>query len=365
MDTVVLIPAYKPDMRLCVLAESLKKSYLVLIVDDGSGREYDGVFEACKAHATVLRYENNRGKGGAMKYAFEKIPELFPDALCIVTADADGQHTAEDIEKTASAQKEKGGLVLGSRAFCGDVPFKSKWGNAITRFVFSVASGKRVYDTQTGLRAFGREYLDEFSVLHGDRYEYEMTMLMYAAENKIPITDVEIETIYVNNNEGSHFNPFKDSLRIYGVIYNNSTFLKCITSSLLSFFLEVVVLTLLSKFVFTGNAVVPAVLRGTPLEEFFDPAFVISWIISSFFNYNLNRVWVFRSDIKYIKGLAGYYSLAIVTFFVKFLIYGLFKNILAGIPSDVVKNDVSDIIAATFMYIINYIVQKKVLFKKK
>lgn len=365
MDTVVLIPAYKPDMRLCTLAGELKTKYSVLIVDDGSGKDFDEVFEACKAHATVLRYEVNRGKGGAMKYAFSKIPDVFPKANCIVTADADGQHTAEDIEKTAKAQRENGGLVLGSRAFTGEVPFRSKWGNAITRCAFAFASGVKVYDTQTGLRAFGKEYLKEFSTLHGDRYEYEMTMLMYAAENKIPITEVEIETIYENNNECSHFNPFKDSLKIYGVIYNNSTLLKCVTSSLVSFFAEIIILTLLSKFVFTGNFLVPAAVRRTLLEAFFDPAFAISWLVSSFLNYNINRAWVFRSDIKYAKGLLEYYSLAVVTFLLKFLIYGCLKNLLSVMSNDVLRNDISDAISATVMYIINYIIQKEIIFRKK
>lgn len=364
METVVLIPAYKPDERLCILAENLKSSYSVLIVDDGSGKDFDEVFEKCMQYATVLRYEVNRGKGGAMKYAFERIPELFPEAMCIVTADADGQHTAEDIEKTASAQREKGGLVLGSRAFTGDVPFRSKWGNALTRFVFAVASGKRVYDTQTGLRAFGKEYLQCFSALRGDRYEYEMTMLMYAAENKIPITEVEIETIYESNNETSHFNPFKDSFKIYAVIFNNSTLLKCLVSSLASFFLEIAALSVLTHFITVGFAV-PDALIGTPFDEFFDIAFVLSWLISSFFNYNVNRAWVFRSDVNYFKGLGEYYSLAVFTFLIKLLIYGVFKNILLGISGVILRNDLSDAISAVIMYVINYIVQKKFIFRKR
>lgn len=364
METVVLVPAYKPDERLCALSENLCKNYDVLIVDDGSGKKYDGIFEKCDRFATVLRYETNRGKGGAMKYAFEKIPQIFPDANCIVTADADGQHTAEDIEKTASAQKTNGGLVLGSRAFTGDVPFRSKWGNALTRLVFAIASGKKVYDTQTGLRAFGKEYLPSFSTLHGDRYEYEMTMLMYAAENKIPITEVEIETIYENNNETSHFDPFKDSLKIYGVIFKNSTFLKCLVSSVASFVIEIAALSVLSHFISTPYAV-PNVFVDTPLEEFFDVAFVLSWLISSFFNYNVNKAWVFRSDVNYAKGLGEYYSLAVFTFLIKFMFYGIFKNVFSAIPNDILKNDVSDAVSAVIMYVINYVVQKKFIFKKK
>ena len=136
MDKLVLIPAYKPDGRLTGVCRALSENYSVLVVDDGSGADFDGVFSDSAEFATVLRYEKNRGKGGALKYGFSKVKELFPDAKFVITADADGQHKAEDIAAVAEKVEETGGLVLGSRQFTGKVPARSAFGNSMTRIVF-------------------------------------------------------------------------------------------------------------------------------------------------------------------------------------------------------------------------------------
>ncbi len=361
MDTVVLIPAYKPDMRLTALVERLCDKYGVLVVDDGGGSDYDEVFASCERFATVLRYPVNKGKGGAMKYGFSRLKELFPDASYVVTADADGQHTPEDIGKVADSLREKGGLVLGSRAFTGKVPFRSKAGNTITRWVFALASGTKVYDTQTGLRGFSFDYLEEFSSLEGDRYEYEMTMLMYAAEKKIPIYEVEIETIYENDNESSHFNAVKDSIKIYSIIFRCSCILKYFASSVLAFIVNYVLFLLLLNFVFTGETALPVqgVINKVLTLGHRECALVFAWIVSSFTNFTLNRVWVFKSDVGVVKGAAEYYSLAVVSFLIKALLFELFVRLLF-IPEWIAVP-----VSEAAMYIINYIVQKKFIFKKK
>ena len=360
MEKLVMIPAYKPDQRLTELCKKLSENYAVLVVDDGSGKEYDEVFGETSSYATVLRYEKNRGKGGALKYGFSKISELFPECAFIVTADADGQHTPKDIGKVADEVSSSGGLVLGSRAFTGKVPLRSAFGNSVTRFIFRFASGTKIRDTQTGLRAFGKDLLDEFSTLKGDRYEYEMTQLMYAAQKKIPIKEVDIETIYEDNNSSSHFNKFKDSFRIYKVIYSNSTVLKFITSSLVSFGLYYLLVMLLTNFVFTGDTLFehPAFLKKliTPV----DFATGLSWIAGSFLNFMLNKNWVFKLKERFIAALGEYYSLAIITFALKnFVFLKLFYEVL-HIPLWL-----SVPMSELGMYVLNYLIQKKFIFKNK
>jgi len=359
MDKLIFIPAYKPDCRLTELCRKLADEYRVLVVDDGSGTECDEVFDNTAKFATVLRYEKNRGKGGALKYGFSKIPELFPEVEYIITADADGQHTPNDIAKVASAVIENGGLVIGSREFTGKVPPRSAFGNSVTRLVFRFASGAKVRDTQTGLRAFGKEYLGEFSSLKGDRYEYEMTQLMHCAEKKIPISEVAIETIYENDNETSHFNPLKDSLKIYKVIYLNSPILKYITSSLVSFLIYYVLVLVLKNFVFTGDVLFekPEFLRKalTPV----DLATGLSWVVSSFVNFMINKNFAFRSNEKFLPALGEYYSLAIVTYAIKNFVLLKFFYEVVGIPLWIALP-----ISEIAMYVVNYIVQKKFIFKK-
>ena len=225
--------------------------------------------------------------------------------------------------------------------------------------MFRLAAGVKVRDTQTGLRAFGKEYLSEFAALKGDRYEYEMTQLMYAAQRKIPISEVMIETVYENGNETSHFNPILDSLRIYKVIYLNSPFLKSITSSLIAFLIDFVIASLLQSYVFTSTPLItrPAILTG--IVTSYSVSMTAAWVVSSFINFIINKKWVFRSDKSFIRSMLGFYALATPVFVLKAFV---FTPIL---EAGSVSFKVTYLIVNAAMYIINYFIQKKFIFKKK
>ena len=221
MKTVVLIPAYKPDEALIkTVIELHSYGYMLMVVDDGGGSDYDDIFNLVKQFATVLRKKENHGKGAALKTGFRYILNKMPEADYIITADADGQHKPYDISRVDAKLHEGSQFVLGSREFVGDVPIRSKIGNTITRAVFSAVSGVNVYDTQTGLRGFSRSLLEWLISVPGHRYEYEMYMLLDAAKNKIKIDEIPIETVYEKGNPSSHFNPIKDSAKIYKAIFS-------------------------------------------------------------------------------------------------------------------------------------------------
>lgn len=217
----ILIPAYKPDIKMINLTETLlKEGYEILVVNDGSGKEFDEIFSKLDKRITLLNHEVNKGKGRAMKTGFEYILENSPDSEGVIAVDADGQHLPDDIAKVKEKMVEKPDwIVIGSRLFKGDVPLRSRFGNSVTRFVFAVVSGLRLSDTQTGLRGIPYSRLKEMSELEGERYEYEMNMLMYIARKKIPISEVFIETVYIEDNASSHFNTVKDSIKIYKIIF--------------------------------------------------------------------------------------------------------------------------------------------------
>ena len=217
---VALIPAYEPGKELPPLVAALREAgLLVVVVDDGSGAGYDGVFAACETSAQVIRYPQNGGKGHALKVGFRHIQNIVPAPYAVVTLDADGQHSVADALKTlAAAQAHPGELILGSRKFDGAVPLRSRLGNGITRLVFRLMTGVSVRDTQTGLRAYLDSMQDFMLKIAGERYEYEMNMLLTCARDKVKIREIDIETIYIDNNAASHFNTFKDSARIYRTI---------------------------------------------------------------------------------------------------------------------------------------------------
>lgn len=217
--TLILIPAYQPTDALVSLTDTLSsRGFTIVCVDDGSGAEFDDIFTRTAEFAEVLRYPDNRGKGGALRHGIRHIlsDERYSSFDYIVTADADGQHKPDDIEKVVREVEAVGGLVLGVRFFTGKVPLRSRFGNSVTRAVFALLTGKHISDTQTGLRGF--EISSFYADIAGERYEYEMNVLLTAVEAGVAVSEVPIETVYENNNEGSHFRPFRDSVRIYKTI---------------------------------------------------------------------------------------------------------------------------------------------------
>ena len=127
---VVLIPAYKPDERLIDLTrELLGKGLRVMLVDDGGQETFKHIFDSCRElGAKVAIHAVNMGKGRALKTGINACMLEWPDMSGIVTADADGQHTPTDILRLVDAMHEHPDtLILGSRAFTGNVPKKSLW----------------------------------------------------------------------------------------------------------------------------------------------------------------------------------------------------------------------------------------------
>ena len=217
-ELVIVIPAYEPNQLMLDLLEKLNQyfeSCKIVIVNDGS-KTADETFKkaAMYENVTILNHLVNKGKGAALKTAFKYISSMDDKNHIIVTADADGQHRPEDIFKVASYYQEiQDGVVLGSRQFDGKVPLRSRFGNDATKFLYRLFNNKKLHDNQTGLRAFGSDLIPFMVNVQGDRYEYEMNMLMECAVQSINISEVGIQTVYINNNESSHFNPVRDFLK--------------------------------------------------------------------------------------------------------------------------------------------------------
>ena len=217
----VLIPAYKPDECLISVLRELKSAdedLRLLVVDDGGGDTYAYIFrEAESIGAIVLHHDVNRGKGAALKTGFAWLTENGETEGC-VTADADGQHLTEDILKVAAALRENPEkLVIGGRAFNKKgVPLRSKLGNYASRFTFNLLYNQCIGDTQTGLRGIPAPRLSDMLEIPGERYEFEMNMLMRARALDLDLYETRIQTVYLDeDNSASHFNPVKDAMRVY------------------------------------------------------------------------------------------------------------------------------------------------------
>ena len=222
MNKIALIPSLEPDEKLIKLVKELKiNNYDVVVVDDGSGEEYKKIFD--KLDAKVISYSKNHGKGYALKTGLKYIQENYPESV-VVTMDSDGQHKVKDANNLYNYVKNhRDELAIGSRIRNNKTPMRSKIGNSITMFIFKITTGLKIYDTQTGLRSFSSLLIPHFLDIKGDRYEYEMNMLLNLNKYKIKCKEIPIETIYFNNNKASHFNTIKDSFLIYKEIAKYKT----------------------------------------------------------------------------------------------------------------------------------------------
>ena len=257
---VVLIPSYQPDQRLVGLVHALRRAdpaTPIIVIDDGSGTAYQPIFDTVAGlGAAVLTHQVNQGKGTALKTGFSYAERVHSGAP-VVCADSDGQHGIDDIAAVAAAvaQNERAGrlrtMVLGARQFTGPVPSRSRFGNALTRRLFLLVTGLDLRDTQTGLRGYPAALLGWLRTVPGDRFEYELEVLLRAEGAAIAIVEVPIATVYLDENASSHFRPVVDSLRVYAPL------LRFAASSIMAFVTDLVGVLILMAL--TGNLLVSVV----------------------------------------------------------------------------------------------------------
>ena len=221
MKKIVLIPSYEPDDKLIELVNNLvKEKFEIVVINDGSNETFDNIFKSIESNVHLINYKNNKGKGYALKKGIKYIKDKYKEDYLIITMDSDGQHTIKDAKKLMEyTENNQNVLTIGKRLRDKKIPLRSKIGNVVSRFVFRTITGIDIYDTQSGLRAFSNKLTELLLNTEGNRYEYEMNVLLKCCNYKINIKEIEISTIYIDNNSNSHFNPIKDSIRIYKEIF--------------------------------------------------------------------------------------------------------------------------------------------------
>lgn len=340
--SVVIIPAYKPDKVLIMLAEKLwKYGCRIIVVDDGSGEAYQAIFERIEDICTILSHSENRGKGAAIKTALTYVEKEMREESVIGIMDCDGQHLPEDMMKLlAESENYRGALVLGVRKVGKDMPLKSRLGNQITRKIFYMVSGVKVSDTQTGLRVFNSELLRKMLSVEGERYEYEMNVLMMLAKEGVPIREVPVHTIYRDReNSTSHFRVIWDSVRIYKDI------LKFTISSFSSFILDYFLFAILMVFLPHTAAFILA-------------ANIFARCVSAFYNYSINCCFVFHAKRKTATA-ASYFGLAVFILVMNNLILEFLVQI-CQIPVYPAK-----MITECALFFLSWLVQNCLIFKKE
>ncbi len=345
-QVALLIPALNPDARLLELLDRLRGHWdgPVVLVDDGSDQDHKGIFaQALERGCQVVVHAKNLGKGRGLKTGFNYILTHYPDAIGCVTADADGQHTVEDINACADALADApSALVLGCRDFdAPGVPFKSRAGNRITRSVMRFLCGVGVTDTQTGLRGIPRDFMLHMLDVPGERFEYETNMLLETRTQNTPIREVSIQTVYLDNNSSSHFNPLLDSFRIYALL------LKFCAASIVGFVVDILLFALFLR-LFRGAKV----YLVTPIVA----ATVLARIISATVNYLVNHKAVFQSNKSSRRSFPRYAVLCVVQMLLSAALVTWFSGLVAW-PSTLIK-----LIVDLCLFFLSFQIQRRWVF---
>ncbi len=338
---VIVIPALRPGRELVDLVTRLAAEdfHAIVVVDDGSSPAYARVFDDCCGPTNVhlLRHRTNVGKGAALRSGISCALALLPDCTGVITADADGQHLAEDILGVAdSLARQPERLILGVRQFEGRVPLRSRIGNKFFRVAVHLLAGIKLVDTQTGLRGIPRVLIPHLLGMASDRYEFELDMLLACKHNGCAVVEQPIRTVYLHGNEQSHFNPIRDSMRIGFV--------------LLRFSALSLVTTLVDNLVFY---------------------FAFGWLGTVFlaqatgrtaavlFNYSAARKAVFLSHERHRVLLPRYLFLVIASGLVS---YGLIRVICTLLPVSVI---VAKISVETLLFFVSFLVQRDFVFTRR
>lgn len=351
-ELAIVLPSLDPDKKFKAVVDGLieKGFEHIVIVDDGSDAEHRVWFDTVEAYpqTRVLHHEVNRGKGRALKTAFECVIKELPEIAGVITIDGDGQHLADDIIACGERMLEQQDkVVLGCRDFNQPgIPPRSVAGNKTTSRLFRLCYGIILSDTQTGLRAIPARYLPAFCNIDGERFEYETNMLLNMKRMGIAFYEQPIATVYDPDDYSSHYNAVKDSLRIFKVM------IKFMLSSLGSTVIDLGVFYLMMRFF--------GVAAGKYAELL---ATVVARAISSFFNFSANNAVVFENKVHYKRALLRYYCLCIPQMLVSAGLVTLLNGLLANsvpIIATLIKFAVDMV-----LFFLSYYIQREWVFSQK
>ena len=212
MATCILIPAYNAEKTiLAVVQECLEHGLPVVLVDDGSTDYTLSLLSGLPV--TLLRHEQNLGKGAALKTGFAWAIESGFDGL--VTIDADGQHDVSAISLLiASAQSGNWGILIASRhSQFEQMSGLRKFWNRIGVWCIWKRTGFEITDSQSGFRYYSCEVLKDVS-LKSDGYALEMEIMLKAWKSGFTVGSLPIAARVADGRATSHYRPFKDTVNI-------------------------------------------------------------------------------------------------------------------------------------------------------
>ncbi len=341
MSHAIIISLYKISditLKLCNKLNDLGAEHIV-VVNDGCPTDNDFFNELVSIGCNIVNLKAESGKGKCIKAGIKFAHNNLHNIDGYITADADGQHKAEDIMKVSRAlELRSDSLVLGKRNLKkSKAPLIVKFGHRISSIYFKIITGTSCKDTQTGLRGIPATLYDLAVSTAGNRFDYEMNFLTKCADRKVPLYFVDITTDY-SCSDISNYRIVKDTYLIY------KTPLRFATASIGCTVVDLILFTLFayllpSKFVFS-------VALATLLAR----------IVSGALNFSINRRIIFANDGKAKTQALRFF----VLFFIIMCLSMLIVSALSFLPVPVT---LIKAIVDILLWTVNYTCQRKWVFK--
>ncbi|OIO38642.1 MAG: hypothetical protein AUJ75_02525 [Candidatus Omnitrophica bacterium CG1_02_49_10] len=209
MKVCVLIPTYNDQETIGnLVAEVRQKGMDAIVIDDGSTDLSSD--RAREEGAIIIKHERNQGKGRALRDGFSFAVKNGYDA--VITMDADGQHSSNDIDMFLQKGAEKAiDVIIGDRmSKTKNMPLIRNAANRLMSSFISFVTGDAVPDTQCGFKFIKRGVLEKLE-LFSEKFEIDSEILLKSSKLGFRIHSVPIDTIY--KDEESRIKPIRDTLR--------------------------------------------------------------------------------------------------------------------------------------------------------
>lgn len=221
MKIFALIPAYNEAGTLPgIVADTARQVDQLIVVDDGSQDGTRTCLDPMPGNVTVLRHDSNLGKGASLRDGFQAA--LNAGASHVVTLDADGQHSPDDIPRLLEALGDRQDtLIIGERRVKRQAaPKYRRYANAFADFWISLAAGERIYDSQSGFRIYPSGLLDTLNHLPrlSSGFAFETELLITAVYQGFNLCYVPIESLYKSGARASHYRAVPDTTKIVWVV---------------------------------------------------------------------------------------------------------------------------------------------------
>jgi glycosyltransferase involved in cell wall biosynthesis len=216
MRACVVVPSFQARATLASVIDGLVRldgidRADILVVDDGST---DGTADVAKAAgARVVSHRTNRGKGAALRTGFAEGLQL--GYVAALTVDADGQHPPSGARAVLEASDDPNDLVLGVRDLvAANAPRNNQLSNRFSNVVLSAFAGRRLHDTQCGLRRYPLAATLALGC-KAEGYAFEAEIVLRASAAGVPILEVPTAVVYPPEHERvTHFDSVRDPTRI-------------------------------------------------------------------------------------------------------------------------------------------------------